>query len=57
MKNVHPICKHIDITDEKGKRHRPQEWFIAPIEVIEEDINLIISQNITAFRFDYKAIR
>lgn len=45
-------CLDIDIIDEKGNIHRPREWFIAPLDVIEEVIELIISGNIINYRYD-----
>lgn len=33
----------IDIYDEGSRRHMPREWFIAPIEVIDKAIELIVS--------------
>ena len=38
------------VFDEKGKRHTPREWFIAPMEVIEQAIELIINGKITCSR-------
>ena len=45
-------CLNIDIFDEKGQRHTPREWFIAPLEVIEKAIALIISGGIVNYRYD-----
>ena len=45
-------CLEIDVFDEKGTRHTPREWFIAPIEVIEQAIELIISGEIINFTYD-----
>ena len=45
-------CLEFDIFDEKGKRHTPREWFIAPIEVIEQAIELIINGKIVNYKFD-----
>ena len=45
-------CLSIDVTDTKGMRHTPREWFIAPIDVITETIHLIISGEILKFRYD-----
>lgn len=45
-------CLEIDVFDEKGKRHTPREWFIAPFEVIEQAIELIINGKIVKYRFD-----
>jgi hypothetical protein len=45
-------CLELDVFDEKGKRHTPREWFIAPMEVIEQAIELIINGKIVAYKFD-----
>ena len=47
-------CLEIDVFDEKGKRYTPREWFIAPIEVIEQAIELLISGKIINYKFDAK---
>lgn len=45
-------CLNVDVFDDKGIRHTPQEWFIAPIEVIEQAIELIINGKIVNYKFD-----
>jgi hypothetical protein len=45
-------CLEIDVFDEKGKRYTPREWFIAPIEVIEQTIDLIINGKVIHYRYD-----
>lgn len=45
-------CLNIDIFDEKGRRHMPQEWFIAPLQVIDQAVDLIISGEIINYKFD-----
>ena len=45
-------CLDIDIYDGEGKLHRPREWFIAPLSVIEEAITLIINGKITHYKYD-----
>jgi len=45
-------CLDIDIIDGNGKLHRPREWFITPLNVIEEAIELIVSGEIINYRFD-----
>jgi hypothetical protein len=45
-------CLEIDVFDEKGKRHTPREWFIAPLNIIEQAITLIISGEIIRYRYD-----
>lgn len=45
-------CLNIDVFDKGSNRHIPREWFIAPLEVIEQAIHLIISGDIVNFRYD-----
>ena len=45
-------CLEIDVFDNKGIRHTPREWFIIPIEAIEQAISLIISGEIVNYRYD-----
>lgn len=45
-------CLELDVFDKKGKRHTPREWFIAPIDVIEQAIALIINGKIIDYTFD-----
>ena len=45
-------CLDIDIVDERGDIHRPREWFVAPIDVIEEAIELIGNGKIVDYRYD-----
>jgi hypothetical protein len=48
-------CLNIDVYDNKGNRHTPREWFIAPLEVIEEAVELIVSGDIVHYRYDEQA--
>jgi len=45
-------CLNVDVFDKKGKRCTPREWFIAPLEVIEEAINLIITGEIINYKYE-----
>ncbi len=45
-------CLSIDIFDKNGNRHTPREWFIAPLNIIEQAIELIISGSIIHYRYD-----
>ncbi|MFT5660201.1 MAG: hypothetical protein ACI9TV_000842 [Sulfurimonas sp.] len=45
-------CLDIDIVDEKGRIHRPREWFVAPLDVIEEAIDLIINGKIINYHYN-----
>tara|TARA_R110000868_G_scaffold113520_2_gene304586 strand:- start:18882 stop:20075 length:1194 start_codon:yes stop_codon:yes gene_type:complete len=45
-------CLNIDIFDENKKRYTPREWFIAPLVVIEQAIELIISGEVVNYKYD-----
>lgn len=45
-------CLNIDIFDKNGQRHTPREWFVAPLDVIEDAINLILNGEIVHCRYD-----
>lgn len=45
-------CLNIDIFGKDGQRYTPREWFIAPIEVIEQVIELIITGEIVNYRYE-----
>ena len=42
----------MDVNDDKGKRHRPQEWFIVPIEVINQAIEMLADGSIVNYKYD-----
>ncbi len=46
------VCLEVDVFDQSGKRYTPREWFIAPLAVIEETIELILSGAIVDYRYD-----
>ncbi len=45
-------CLNIDVTGSDGRRYSPREWFIAPLDSIEQAIHLIISGEIVKYRYD-----
>lgn len=45
-------CLDIEITDKNGDKHKPREWFIAPLKVIEDAIKLIINGQIINYKYD-----
>lgn len=45
-------CMNVDVFDKEGKRYSPREWFIVPLSVIEQAIDLIISRQIVHFKYD-----
>jgi hypothetical protein len=47
-------CLDVEVTDNAGMKQTPREWFIAPIEVIEQAIHFVLSGEIVQFRYDSK---
>ncbi|HEY4831800.1 MAG TPA: GIY-YIG nuclease family protein [Waddliaceae bacterium] len=45
-------CLNVDVFDRTGQRHTPREWFIAPIWVINQAVDLLISGDIVNYRYD-----
>ena len=45
-------CLNIDVFDKKGNRHTPREWFIAPLSIIEQSIDLILNGEIVNCKYD-----
>lgn len=45
-------CLNIDLFDERGQRITPREWFVVPLEVIEEAIQLILNENIVNYKYN-----
>jgi len=45
-------CLNIDVFDEKGNRHSPREWFIAPLHIIEKAIEMVVSGEIVGHKYD-----
>lgn len=45
-------CLEVDVFDASGRRHTPREWFIAPLNVIEQVIGLIISGQVIKYKYD-----
>ena len=48
-------CLNIDIYNDKKQRITPREWFVVPLPVINEVIELIISGGILNFRYDLES--
>lgn len=45
-------CLEVDVFDRSGKRYTPREWFMVPLPVIEEAVELIISGEIINYMYD-----
>lgn len=48
-------CLDIEFTNDNGQRINPREWFVAPFEVIDEAIQLILNGNIVNYTFDVES--
>jgi len=46
------VCLDIEMHDHNGNSHIPREWFSVPLSVIDETINLIISDEIKQYKYD-----
>ena len=45
-------CLNIDIWDEKLRRRMPQEWFVVPLQIIDQAIEMIITEEIIHYQYD-----
>lgn len=45
-------CLNIDIYDSKGIRYSPREWFVVPLKIINQAIELIINGDIIGYYYD-----
>lgn len=45
-------CLDIEIYDKHQKVHKPREWFVVPLKVIDEAIKLIISGEIIKYKYN-----
>ena len=45
-------CLNLDIFDNTGKRHMPREWFIAPLDIIQQTIQLLLNGKVIDYGFD-----
>jgi hypothetical protein len=48
-------CLNISIIDNEGKEHNPREWFIAPLSIIDQAVQLIISGDIVKYKYDRRS--
>lgn len=45
-------CLDVDVFDRDGKRYKPREWFVAPLDVIEQAIHFVMNGEIVQFKYD-----
>ncbi len=43
---------NLDIYDQSGNRFVPREWFCAPIDIIDEAIELVLNNTIFNYKYD-----
>lgn len=46
------VCLNIYVVGGDGQRHMPREWFVAPLQIINKAIKLLISGDIVNYRYD-----
>lgn len=46
------VCLNLDVHDKNGVRHTPREWFMAPVEAVEQAIHLFLNGEIVDFVYD-----
>lgn len=46
------VCLDIEVVDNDNKVNKPREWFIVPLQVIEQVVDLIISGQINSYYYD-----
>lgn len=45
-------CLNVDVYDSIGNRYAPREWFIVPLNIIQNVVHLIISGEIIRYKYD-----
>lgn len=47
-------CLEIKVTDNSRLNRNPKEWYVAPLGIIEQSIQLIINNEISKYRYDFE---
>ncbi|MFT0214035.1 GIY-YIG nuclease family protein [Pseudomonas sp. F1_0610] len=45
-------CLDLLVADKDGKNHQPKEWFIAPLEVIQQAVELLVNGQIMSYQYN-----
>jgi hypothetical protein len=45
-------CLNVDVFDGEGNRYTPREWFVAPLDIIEQAVRLIINGDVVKYKYD-----
>jgi hypothetical protein len=40
------------VADKQGKNHQPKEWFIAPLQVIQQAVELLVNGQIMSYQYN-----
>ena len=46
------VCLNVDIHDNKGRRITPREWFVVPLPIINEAVDLILNGKIVNYKYN-----
>lgn len=46
------VCLDVDLYNKENKRYNPREWFVAPLPVIDEAIDLLLKETIVNYYYD-----
>jgi len=46
------VCLNVDVFDDKRRRITPREWFVAPRQIIDKVVTLILSGDILKYKYD-----
>ena len=45
-------CLDLLVADKQGKNHQPKEWFIAPLQVIQQAVELLVNGQIMSYQYN-----
>ncbi|MDC5119347.1 GIY-YIG nuclease family protein [Acinetobacter baumannii] len=45
-------CLDLSVAAKDGKNHQPKEWFIAPLEVIQQAVELLVNGQIMSYQYN-----
>ncbi|MFH4117528.1 GIY-YIG nuclease family protein, partial [Acinetobacter baumannii] len=45
-------CLDLLVADKGGKNHQPKEWFIAPLNVIQQAVELLVNSQIMNYKYN-----
>ena len=45
-------CLDLLVADKDGKNHQPKEWFIAPLEVIQQAVELLVNGQVMSYQYN-----